>query len=121
MLTWDAVSKRLTAHLRDKPAEALAPQLWLAKQIDVSKQAVTNWVARGEVPADKWLAIARVLHCGLDELLGLEPLKSWPFETVPKAQWDALSERQKGAVEAAALEAIHRTQAASGKQDRSAA
>ena len=121
MLTWDSVSKRLAEHLRDRPDDLRAPNVWLAKRVGVSKQAVSNWVDRRAVPADKWIAVAKALECGLDELLGIPSARAWPFETVPQDQWAALSERQKGMVELAVLESLRHVQAMSGKQDSQAA
>ena len=117
MLTWDAVSKRLLDHLKNRPEDLRAPNIWLAKKVGVTKQAVSNWAERGAVPADKWVLVAKALECGLDELLGIESARAWPFETVPQNQWDELSERQKGMVELAVLEAVRRVQAMSGKQE----
>jgi hypothetical protein len=116
MLKWESLEARVKKHLADKPDELARPAVWLSRKLGVRVQAVSNWGNRGTVPADQWLAIADALDCSLDELLGRKASPAWPLDDVTPERWHALSERHKGAAEAALVESIERLEAQSRKQ-----
>jgi hypothetical protein len=50
--------------------------------MNVSSGVMTNWKRRKTIPPERHVQVARVLKCGLDELLGRAPPavpKDWPF------------------------------------------
>jgi len=99
---------RIEAELETRKDARGRPVAWMSKKLDVSIQTVNNWKTRG-VPADRHQAIAAALGWSVDRLLGRAPTQAtidWPFELISRQQWDALSERQRGAVEAAAIKAL---------------
>ena len=67
MTPWEVIELAL-AHKR--PARNLQ---WLADEIGVSIQVVSNWKAR-RVPAKRYREIAAALGISLDQLEGIEPL-----------------------------------------------
>lgn len=92
---------RIIAIARLRKREAVGrEQAWLAEKLATSVQAVNNWSTKG-VPAKRHEQIADALGISVDELLGREMKRdpSWPFETVSRHKFDALSERQKGVIE----------------------
>jgi hypothetical protein len=101
MLTLDRLKELIRAVEPTATGRELA---WLGPKISVSHQAMNNWEARG-VACGNWIAIADALKLSLDELLGRRP-PAWPFELVSYEQWQALNERQRGAVEYVAAKEI---------------
>lgn len=65
--TWEIIEEAL-AHRRPRRS----PQ-WLADQLRVTIQVVSNWKGRGRVPANRLRDIATVLGLSIDQLEGLEP------------------------------------------------
>lgn len=82
----------------------------LASRLGVLPQHITNWKSRG-IPPDKYVALADVLECSLDELLGRtrflsagSPPPPWPFATIDESKVRALSPgRELAMMEAAIL------------------
>ncbi len=98
----------------DVPDAAGRESQWLADKLHCGVQVVTNWKTRG-VPLDRLPALADILGCSVDHLLGRDD-RTWPFHDVPFKRFDRLSERHKGQVERAMLIEIERIEAAAGKQ-----
>lgn len=99
---------RVEAELESRAESRDRPVAWLAEKLKVSIQTVNNWKLRG-APAHRHQAIAAALGWSVDRLLGREPARvtlEWPFELISRQQWEALTERQRGAVEAAAIKAL---------------
>jgi hypothetical protein len=96
---WDRIKAELATR-QDARGREIA---WLAQRLKCRVQVVQNWSTRG-VPASRYAEIAQAMGWTIDRLTGAPPRPAdWPFELLTKAQWDCLSERQRGAVEAAAL------------------
>lgn len=85
----DTVFERALGKARDKGWN----QSDLAVRLGLSPQNVTNWKSRG-VPPEKYVALADVLDCSLDELLGRlkyvtghKPATAlWPFESLDESK-----------------------------------
>ncbi len=102
------VWERIEAELATRPAATGREVAWLAAKLRCRVQVVNNWKARG-VPPARYEAIAGALGWTVNRLLGTEAppdLLQWPFEFISRKQWDSLTERQRGAVEAAAIKAM---------------
>jgi DNA-binding transcriptional regulator YdaS (Cro superfamily) len=67
MSPWEVIEEAL---LHKRPVRNLQ---WLADQLGVSAQVVSNWKARG-VPAKRYRDVASAIGVTLDQLEGLEPL-----------------------------------------------
>jgi hypothetical protein len=98
---------------RAYPKQIGREQTWLSATLNVKVQAVNNWRQRG-VPPHHVAEIARALNCSMEQVVGAElPTPSgWPFERVPFSEFNRLTERQKGVVEQAMLDAIEKVQQA---------
>lgn len=77
MTPWEVIEEAL---VHRKPKRNVQ---WLADQLRVTIQVVSNWKARG-VPARRYREIADVLGLTVDQLEGVEPLPwsgrfEWPF------------------------------------------
>lgn len=86
----------------------------LAHRAGVSQGTVGNIESNARRAPRDLLRFARVLGVSPDWLsTGAGPMKgataepAWPFELLSRDQWEALSERQRGAVEAAAVRAAN--------------
>jgi hypothetical protein len=102
------VWRRIEVELATRKDAASRPEAWLAAKLKLKIQVVHNWKSRG-VPPRRHKAIADALGWPVGRLLGVEPAPvayDWPFELISRQQWEALSERQRGAVEAAAIKAL---------------
>jgi len=70
LIPWDRVAVLL--------ARAGRRQAWLAQQLNISSNVVSNWKSRGEVPAERGPAVARVFGVSLADLMsgdvGLPPM-----------------------------------------------
>lgn len=99
----------------------------LARKAGVSQSTIGNLEAGIRKRPRDLLPIARALHVSPDWLAtgagamseSIAPPAEWPFELLTREQWMALSERQRGAVEAAALRAAQGLQASEPATDRS--
>ena len=111
---------------RQHPKQAGREATWLAAELGVKVQTVHNWHSRG-IPAKNVASIAKALGWSMEQVSGDEPPRAqWPFEGVSFARFDALTERQKGVVEQAMLDAMDKVQQTrpnveSGKQPAKAA
>lgn len=83
MTPWEVIEEVL-AHKRPRRSP-----LWLAEQLGLSIQVVSNWKQRGSVPPARYRAIANALGITVDQLEGIEPLPwlnadefAWPFQRV---------------------------------------
>lgn len=73
----------------------------LAKHLGLLPQHVSNWKSRG-VPPDRYEAIANVLDCSIDELLGRKKFfadpssipAQWPFRKIDESKVRALDQSQ---------------------------
>lgn len=83
----------------------LARQMSLAGK-QVSAQDITNWKARGDIPADRHFQAAKTLMCSVDELLtGRAATKSnvvqmnapWPFP-IDRETYERLPDLAKGEI-----------------------
>jgi hypothetical protein len=119
MTPWEIIDSALT-HKKRKWA-------WLANELDISAQAVTNWKTRG-VPAGQFRAIATVLSLSVDQVEGREPLPwdksdGWPFPGIDRARFDHLDPLQKGEIQGKVREMIaefEKARQSSGKSTTSA-
>lgn len=97
---------------RRHPKQRGREETWLAEQLKLEVQVVHNWKSRG-IPARRLGDVGAVLGWTRDVVAGdAEPVDPWPFELVPFERFDKLSERQKGIVEQAMLEAMEKAEAA---------
>lgn len=85
----------------------------LAERAGVTQSTIGNIEAGLRKRPRELLRIARAAACsptwletGRGSMEDDTPPPEWPFQMVPRELWDALSERQRGAVETAVLEAI---------------
>jgi hypothetical protein len=62
-IPWTAIGDRLVGK-RD--------QKWLGDQLQVGKNVISNWKARGGAPMENAPAIARAFEISVDELIGLD-------------------------------------------------
>lgn len=119
MTPWEVIEGALA---RKKPRR---DQAWLAKQLDISEQAISHWPNRG-VPRARYEAIADALGLSLEQVAGRAPAPweagnaEWPFPSVEVERWALLTERQRGEIEGKVRELIEkfeaqRSSAASGK------
>ena len=101
---------------RAREEEGLS-QVALAKKAGVATGTIGNLEAGTRRTARNLLGIAAALNRRPQWLAdGIGPERDdqlqrgyqWPFESIQPSAWAALSERQKGAAEAAAIEAIAR-------------
>lgn len=113
--TWALIERAIAAKPDGKGREVA----WLSDKLGCTIQRVNNWKARG-VPTSALQDIADALGWSVDALHGRAdpPSDPWPFETVPRERFDALSERQKGALEMVMLETISELEAAASSASR---
>lgn len=112
MLTLDRLKELILAA---EPAAKGRELAWLATKTGISPQAINNWGSRNGVPASNWLKIADALKCSVDALVGRSP-STWPFERFAYGDWEALTERERGAVERAMLDELALIRGQSGKR-----
>ena len=85
---------------------------WLADAMGVSVQVVNNWRLRG-IPTKRLGEVGKLIGWTRDQVAGdSDPVKPWPFESVPYERFDRLTERQKGVVEQAMLDAMDKLESA---------
>lgn len=113
MTPWQVIEEALG---RRKPPRK--PQ-WLADQLGVSAQVLTNWKAR-QVPPARFRAIADVLGLTVDQIEGLAPLPwetetGWPFPDIDQSRFNRLTDLQKGEIQRKVREMIAEFEA-SGQQ-----
>lgn len=58
-------------------------QTWLSEQVDVSNNAVSKWLKKGEIKLENAVLVAKALGCSVDELLGVTEAGE-PTETAGK-------------------------------------
>lgn len=90
MTPWEVIQEAL---LRKRPVRNLQ---WLADQVGVSIQVVSNWKARG-VPAKRFRDVAAVLDLTIDQIEGIAPLP-WDSET-PTARSEFSEEARQVALD----------------------
>lgn len=97
---FDEVSKRPGAKGRE--------ETWLAEKLNCSVQRVHNWAGKRGVPVSAYAEIADALGWTVDAVAGRAsaPGDPWPFESITRAEFEALSERQKGMLELRMREAL---------------
>lgn len=110
----DSPLKRVLEEIaRLHPKQKGREKTWLAVALDVKIQAVTNWETRG-IPSRQVGAIAKLLNWPMEQVTGeIQTPSQWPFERVSFEQFDRLSERQKGVVEQAMIDAIEKVERSS--------
>lgn len=118
MSPWEIIDNAL-AHRKRKWA-------WLAGELGISAQAVTNWKTRG-VPPSQYRTVADALSLSVDQVEGREPLPwdkgdSWPFPDIDRARFDRLMLLQRGEIQGKVREMIaeFESRQASGKSSASA-
>ena len=118
----DIQLQRVIAEIgRLHPKQKGREMTWLADTLGLAIQVVNNWKSRG-IPPRQVGVVATAIKWSMEQVSGEDPPPSqWPFESVPFARFDGLTERQKGVVEQAMLDAmdkVQQTQAngSSGKQ-----
>lgn len=117
MTPWEVIEEALARRKRK-------PQ-WLADQLHVTAQVMTNWKTR-KVPPARYREISEALGITVDQLEGLEPLPwqehdGWPFPKVPRERWEALDDDDKGYVQRKLLQAIDDCAAGSRAAESAAA
>lgn len=129
LLTFPGMStfdERLSQALKSagKTAADLAPRLRSSTgEMGVSKQAV-HQALNGDtksMTAENVARAARFLGCDFywlatGEQPAEEPDNQWPFEAIDRAAFTALTERQKGEVEKAAMDALSQIAARAGNR-----
>ena len=114
--SWEIVRDALAR--RKNPAERT--QAWLAKRLDVTAQAVTNWKKEG-VPDQQLDPLRGILGLTYAQLKGEEPLPwerqdgAWPFPDIDPARFFNLTEKQQGEIQGKVRETIEAFEARSGK------
>lgn len=94
----------------------------LAAHCGTTPQAVNGWKTTGRITKTNLAKAAQYFGHGpsfLGSRLAVQdaaPPPAWPFERVEQAAWDLLTERQKGVVEQAMLDALAVLNSPSGKQ-----
>lgn len=117
---WEVIEQAMA---RRKPAR---DQQWLAEQLGIGPQAITNWKTRG-VPPARFRDLANLFGLSVDQVEGLEPPPwakqfEWPFSTqlqerlekmrseeicaLEKAMWDHIREKPPAVVEAQLKKAL---------------
>lgn len=95
---WQVIEEAL---LHRRPART--PQ-WLADQLGLSIQVVSNWKSR-RVPPGRYRQIAELLGLSIDQLEGIAPLPwqnldAWPFPDIDRERFRALTPVQLGEIQA---------------------
>lgn len=91
-------------------------QAWLAVQLGIGEQAITNWKTRG-VPKGRYLEIADLLGLTVKQVAGQEPPPwanekgNWPFPDIDPARWMALNDYQRGEVQGEVRKLVERFEA----------
>jgi len=107
MRPWDVIEGALA---RKKPPR---DQAWLARELDISEQGVSNWKSRG-VPRAQYERLADILGLTMEQVAGREPPPwertdaAWPFQSIDRSRYDRLNERMKGEIEGKVREQIER-------------
>lgn len=107
---WEVIEGALA---RKKPKR---DQAWLAKKLDISEQAISNWKERG-VPRSRYEDLADALGLTLEQIAGRAAApwevgeSEWPFASIDAARWSALTERQRGEIEGKVRELIEKFEA----------
>lgn len=105
MTPWEVIEQALA--LRKPPRS----QAWLAEQLGVKPQAVTNWRMRGAVPTAQYRPIANLLGLTVNQVEGIDPPPweketGWPFPGIEQARFDRLDDIQKGEIQGKVREMI---------------
>lgn len=105
----------LAERLKGALSEKSVTQVALAKAVGVSQPTVNDWLTgkTKTIRGDTMMKVAHFLGVNAKWLAsGVGSAKAsaepWPFEMVSKKRFEALTERQRGAVEAALLTEIER-------------
>ena len=98
MTPWQVIEEAL---LHRRPART--PQ-WLADQLGLSIQVVSNWKSR-RVPPGRYRQIAELLGLSIDQLEGVATLPwqnadDWPFPDIDRERFRALTPVQLGEIQA---------------------
>ena len=113
---------RVKARIATLPRGAGREEAWLKEKLKTTASRVHNWTTRG-IPAQAAVQVAAAIGWTVAQVLGVkDPDDPWPFETVERARWDALSERGRAMVEIKVDQELARLEALSEKlQDQDAA
>lgn len=103
----ESVWERIEAAIEAKPEGRGRAVAWLVEQTGYGLSRINNWKARG-VPIKEHETIAKVLGWDVDAVAGRQPVPRtpWPFTSIPRERFDALTPAQAGAVETALRDAI---------------
>lgn len=121
MSPWEVIDGALT---RMKPKR---DQAWLAGQLKLKAQAITNWKDRG-VPKGRYEELAEILGLTMEQIAGKAPApweitgSEWPFTDIGPARWARLSDRQRWEIELRVRDMVENfeTERQSGKSSDSA-
>jgi hypothetical protein len=99
MTPWEVVQQAL-AH-RSPPRD----QQWLAEQLDIEAQAITNWKTRG-VPPKRFRQLASLFGLTVNQIEGIDPLPwersvEWPFSVELRARVERMTSEERCSVEKA--------------------
>jgi hypothetical protein len=111
MTPWEVIEQALA---RRKPPQS---QEWLAKNLGVGPQAVTNWKLRGRVPPAQYRAIATLLNLTVNQVEGIDPPpwdkeeSGWPFANISHHRFTQLEEWQRLEIQGKVREMIEKFEA----------
>lgn len=90
-------SDRPIDRVLEKAEERGWNQTDLAEKLGVTSGAITNWIARGDIPARQHKKVADLFGWTVDQLLhGIDSPNRWPFaDTVSLAEFDELDADDK--------------------------
>ena len=97
MTAWQVIEEALS---RKRPVRNAT---WLAEQLGIGIQSITNWKARG-VPQGRYVEVGAILGLTAEQLAGVAPLPweksgDWPFPDIDRARFDALTDVQRGEIQ----------------------
>lgn len=121
MSPWEVIDGALA---RMKPKR---DQAWLAQQLGLGAQAITNWKKRG-VPRSRYEDLAGILRLSMEQVAGKAPAPwesvggEWPFPDISRARWVRLDTRQRFEIELRVRDMVEKFEAEqlSGKSSGSA-
>jgi transcriptional regulator with XRE-family HTH domain len=118
MTPWEVIEEALNHKRPRRNAQ------WLAEQLGLSIQVVSNWKQRGSVPPARYRAIANALGITLDQLEGIEPLpwliadeSAWPFQRVKLETIQSLDHKHLAQLEEAMEDVLDRLRAQPSREE----
>jgi hypothetical protein len=108
MSPWEVIESALS---RRKPPR---DQKWLAQELGIGAQAITNWKKRGVVPSAHYAALAELFGLSMEQIAGKAPAPwegssgEWPFPDIDSARFMRLTPTQRGEIQGKVRELIER-------------